>query len=542
VQDVAGCGRDRADVNTVSFWNRLSTRLTALILVVVAVLAGAAIALLGRGFSLAQQGLVLMADGSTPADLDAIIRGTVINLTAVFLFTLVAATIFSRSLLTEPIASLAVGTRELAEGNLGVTLPATSNSELGELARSFNLMSLRLAERTRELTDSNEALKASEQRYAEALERTEQHVQERTVELTALLELSNSTAVTLELHPLLERILVRLDEAVPLAGAAVLELNASGELHLLVQRGSMGSRLLAGVTASHRELTEPFNEVVTELGVACLALPLVVRDRNLGLLVLTRSVTEPFRADQLRIASAFANQVAVALENANLYEQVHEQAAFEERQHLARELHESVFQALYGILLGEHTARKQLHDAPEKAGEALSYVENLAQAGLAEMRALIFELRPESLEKEGLTGALKKQLDALESRHELETEAELAAEPDLPLATKQVLFRIAQEAMHNIVKHARARHVHLRFKADSSMIMLSVRDDGQGFDPAGSFPGQLGLSSMRERTAALGGVLTLSSTPGGGTEVLVKIPAVPPEGSAASGEKPWRSS
>jgi signal transduction histidine kinase len=528
-------------MNTVSFWNRLSTRLTALILAVVAVLAGAAIALLGRGFSLAQQGLVLTADGSAPADLDVIIRGTVINLTAVFLFTLVVATIFSRSLLTEPIASLAVGTRELAEGNLGVTLPATSNSELGELARSFNLMSLRLAERTRELTDSNEALRASEQRYAEALELTEQRVGERTAELAALLELSNSTAVTLELHPLLERILLRLNETVPHAGAAVLELDALGQLRLLVQRGRIGAKLLEQIAAASRErLAEPLNEVLPEPETAFLTLPLVVRDRNLGLLVLVRSMAEPFRADQLRIASAFANQVAIALENANLYEQVHEQAAFDERQHLARELHDSVSQALYGILLGAHTARKQLQEAPEKAGEALSYVENLAQAGLAEMRALIFELRPESLEKEGLIGAFKKQLDALESRHELETQAELAAEPNLPLATKQVLFRIAQEALHNIVKHARARRVEFRFEADSETILLAVRDDGLGFDPSGSFPGQLGLSSMRERTAALGGVLTVSSTKGQGTEVLVQIPTVPPEGSL-SGEKPWRT-
>src|SRR5699024_5691832 len=149
-------------------------RLTLLILAVVAVLAGAATALLARGFSLAQQGLVQGVEGATPADLDAIIRSPVINLIAEFLFTLVAAPVFSRSPLADPIASLVVAPRELAEGHLGVTLPVTSGSELGELARSFNSMSLRLAERTRELTDSNEALRASEQRYAEALELTEQ--------------------------------------------------------------------------------------------------------------------------------------------------------------------------------------------------------------------------------------------------------------------------------------------------------------------------------------------------------------------------------
>ena len=469
-----------------------------MILVIVAVLAGAAIALLARGFNLAQQGL-LNADGMAGADIDAIIRGTVINLVAVFMFTLVAATIFSRTLLTEPIEQLARGVREVHEGNLGVTLPVTSSSELGQLARSFNNMSERLAERTRDLTESNEALRASEQRYAEALEHTEQRVAERTVELRALLELSNSTALTLELHPLLDSILDRLGEAVPHDGAAVLELDHSGNLKTVVKHGVGEGRHLS--------------------------LPLVVRDKRLGRLVLFRTGDSEFDEDQRSIASAFANQVAIALENDNLYEQVHERAAFEERQHLARELHDSVSQALYGILLGAHTAQKQLKTAPDKAGEALSYVENLAQAGLAEMRALIFELRPEALERDGLVGALRKLLDALETRHELNTHGELGEEPDLPLSSKQVVYRIAQEATHNIVKHAHARNVWLSLAQTADGHRLTVRDDGLGFDPELDYTGQLGLKSMRERSGGLGGRLEITSSDGGTTVELVLPPS-----------------
>lgn len=480
----------------VPFLQRLSTRLTALILGVVGVLAGAAIALLARGFNLAQQGL-LNPDGSAGGDLDAIIRGTVINLLAVFLFTLVAATIFSRNLLTEPIEQLARGVSELQEGNLGVKLPVTSSSELGELARSFNLMSERLAERTRALTESNEALRASEQRYAGALEQTEQRVQERTVELRALLELSNSTALTLDLHPLLDSILDRLNEAVPHDGAAVLELDQHGSLKPLVVRGQ-------------REGTD-------------LSLPLVVREKKLGRLVLFREGAG-FDTDSRTIASAFANQVAIALENDNLYDQVQEQAAYEERQHLARELHDSVSQALYGILLGAHTAQKQLESSPQKAAEALTYVENLAQAGLAEMRALIFELRPEALQRDGLTGAMRKQLDALESRHELNAHGELGEEPDLPLSTKQVIYRIAQEATHNVVKHAQASNVWVSLGAVADGYRLVVRDDGRGFDPELDYSGQLGLKSMRERAAALGGKLDIRSSSGEGTIVELVLP------------------
>lgn len=510
-------------MNGVPFFHRLSTRLTLLILAVVAVLTGAAIALLARGFSLAQRGLLEGVGTASAADLDAVIRGTVINLIAVFLFTLVAATIFSRSLLTEPISSLMVATRELAEGNLGVTLPVTSTSELGELARAFNQMSLRLAEGTRELTDSNAALRASEQRYAEALELTEQRVQERTAELAALLELSNAIALTLELHPLLDRILDRLHEAVGDRGAVVLERAHDGTLTVLARRGRLP--LEAEELAPNGPLGPGVAGVVGLTAGTVFVAPLTVRERELGLLLLSPPAGERFREEQVRIANAFANQAAVALENDKLYDQVHEQAALEERQHLARELHDSVSQALYGILLGAHSAQKQLRTAPDRAEEALAYVEHLAQAGIAEMRALIFELRPEALERDGLVGALKRQLDALESRHSLETNADLGSEPELPLATKQVLFRIAQEAIHNVVKHARAERVRVRLASDAERVRLEVEDDGVGFDTSERFPSRLGLRSMRERAGALGGALELTSGPGSGTLVVVEVPA-----------------
>jgi len=151
-------------------------------------------------------------------------------------------------------------------------------------------------------------------------------------------------------------------------------------------------------------------------------------------------------------------------------------------------------------------------------------VENLAQAGIAEMRALIFELRPESLEKEGLTGALHKQLDALEARHALETSFRLEVEPELPFATKQVLYRVGQEALHNVVKHARASKVRLALWEEAGQVRLEVVDDGVGFDPSETFPGHLGIRSMRERVEALGGTLTLQSSAGRGTRVTASVP------------------
>ena len=493
-------------MRAIPFLNRLNTRLTLLILAVVAVLAFATAVLLVRGFNLSQQGVEALAQGDildpeAIPEVSTIISSTLINLIAIFLFTMVGAALFSRTLLTEPIAQLVRGTRELASGNLGVTLPITASSELGLLAENFNQMSLALAE---------------------ARELLEQRVQERTSDLRALLELSNSTALSLELLPLLNEILERLMGAVGAQSVVVYEADPDGALAELASRGE---RRTVGNDAAAAALASRKAESRNDEG-ALLALPLVVRDAVLGALQIEHAAGDHFSDDRVRLATAFANQVAVALENTYLYEQALEKAAYGERQHLARELHDSVSQALYAILLGTHTAQRQLGRAPDKASEALTYVESLAQAGIAEMRALIFELRPESLEEEGLVGVLRKQLDAMESRHGLETSLRLPDEPDLPFASKQVLFRVAQEALHNIVKHARASKVRLELVAEQGLLRLSVDDDGVGFDTdtSAAAPGHLGLTSMRERLAAVAGTLTIDSDPGVGTNVTATLP------------------
>ena len=140
------------------------------------------------------------------------------------------------------------------------------------------------------------------------------------------------------------------------------------------------------------------------------------------------------------------------------------------------------------------------------------------------MRALIFELRPESLAAEGLVIALEKQAAALQARHGLAVDVSLCAEPDAPLDVKEAVYRIAQEALHNIVKHARAKRVALGLSHDPGGVTLLIYDDGVGFDPAGPFPGHLGQRSMRERASRLGGTLTIQSGAGSGTRIEVHLP------------------
>ena len=161
---------------------------------------------------------------------------------------------------------------------------------------------------------------------------------------------------------------------------------------------------------------------------------------------------------------------------------------------------------------------------PDLAGKPLDYILSLARAGMAEMRALIFELRPESLEKEGLVAALEKQTAAIEARHGVEVDASLGNEPDAPLQVKEALYRIAQEAMHNTVKHGHASQITLSLERSAEQLRLVVHDNGRGFDVSATFPGHLGLISMRERAARGNGSFQIESGPDNGTRIVVEMP------------------
>ncbi len=219
-----------------------------------------------------------------------------------------------------------------------------------------------------------------------------------------------------------------------------------------------------------------------------------------------------------------------------LSEQAQQLAAFQERQRLARELHDSVSQLLYCINMGAITAREALDFDPGEAIAPLEYVIAMTEAGLAEMRALIFELRPESLASEGVIAAITKQVAVLRAHYKLSVDAQLIEEPPLSMECKQALYRITQEALHNIVKHACASTVTLRLTRQKGELILEICDDGKGFDPTSPFPGHLGLLSIKERTAQMGGTCTIESAPARGTYFRVCIPIPPNEEPEAVGE------
>ena len=256
-----------------------------------------------------------------------------------------------------------------------------------------------------------------------------------------------------------------------------------------------------------------------------IAVPLLYQGRALGALAGYYARGYELGDTEVAFLRIVASQAATTLEIVRLFGLAQQKAALEERQRLARELHDSVSQALYGIALGAQTALDLLKKEPAAAAEPLRYVQRLAEAGLAEMRALIFELRPESLEREGLVAALRRQAALLRARYEIDVVENLGEEPDLTARAKESLFRIVQEAMQNIAKHSRATHVNIQLELTDSTVWLEIVDDGVGFDATREFPGHLGLQSMRERAAAIGAKLELTSSPGHGTWIAVTLAA-----------------
>ena len=218
-----------------------------------------------------------------------------------------------------------------------------------------------------------------------------------------------------------------------------------------------------------------------------------------------------------------ANQLAIALQGAQLEAARAELAKLEERQRLARELHDSVSQALYAIVLDLSAAQELRTIDPSRLVEILADARAVAESGLTEMRSLIFELRPESLERDGLIAALNRGVAAVQARYRIPIRATLGPEPKIPIATKEVLYRVAQEALQNSAKHAGARGLIILLDTGPDDVSLRVGDDGHGFDAQASFPGHLGLRSMQERVASVGGVLDIRSNRHG-TEVSVRIP------------------
>lgn len=239
-----------------------------------------------------------------------------------------------------------------------------------------------------------------------------------------------------------------------------------------------------------------------------------------------------FDERDVEILCVFAKHAAVAIENARLYAGADRLAHLEERNRIARELHDSVSQSLFTLVLMADGLRNLIHTGHEQAAPTVELIYQTARDTLTEMRALIYELRPAALEGEGLITALRKLAGAIQARHGLPVEVRQFGVQHLTPAQEEALYRIAQEALYNVIKHAQASRAEVELHLADNEIRLIVMDNGIGMQAQAARPGQikplgsggLGFSTMRERAEQLGGRFFVSQAPRRGLHVGVQLP------------------
>jgi signal transduction histidine kinase len=285
--------------------------------------------------------------------------------------------------------------------------------------------------------------------------------------------------------------------------------------------------LLPELRAEEREAGGP---LLARAGSAVL-LPLTAESTRLGVIVLAHAASEHFTPASLPFLEVVASQVSLAVANANAYRQSEELAITEERARIAREVHDGVAQSLAFSALKLDLVAKLLERDPATAARELSEATATVREMIKEIRRAIFALRPVDLERYGFLETLRRYTVDFGQQNGLTIELDLEPLPQLSMKSEAVLFRIFQEAMHNVAKHAGASRVSVRVGGDSDgRVQVEVCDDGRGFDLAAvgdrvTSAGGLGLRQMHERVEARGGTLDVESRPGAGTRVRATVPA-----------------
>lgn len=264
-----------------------------------------------------------------------------------------------------------------------------------------------------------------------------------------------------------------------------------------------------------------------EEGVNSLNAPIRSRGMTIGMISLIGECLQSSDSELIRLTTSIADEIGLAVENSRQHRQSTEMHILQERQRLARDLHDSVSQTLYGLVLSADIGKKLLKIKEYNTLEnTLVDIESFALQSLREMRLMLFELRPLSFESEGLTGALKLRLNTVEARAGMQTSLEVNGENLITSPLDLELYRIATEALNNALKHSRATRVDVRLNADteSRLCTLEIIDNGSGFNQENRNPGGIGLTSMQERAARTGGELTIVSDGIKGTIIRFECP------------------
>ena len=378
----------------------------------------------------------------------------------------------------------------------------------------------------------------------------QQQVEAHTREQFTLLEISQTLASALELQPAL--ILDQLQVIIEYTHAALFALEDSALVALAV-RGPQyldhaapfhvrlnGPGTLATLFNEHRPIriadvwsTDPAAQFLRSLlndqaavlleGVqAWMWVPLAVKGRIIGGVGVAHAERDYFTAHHADLALTVANQAAITMVNAELYGRAQTLAAQHERQRLAQNLHDAVNQSLFSAgLIAEVLPRLWERD-PDEGRQSLEDLRRLTRGALAEMRALLAELRPSILTDTDLGDLLRQLGSAFTGRTNIPVAVTVAGQDSLPTGVHVAFYRVCQEGLNNIAKHAEANQVAIHLRQDPSAVEVRLCDDGCGFDPAHTTPGRSGLSMMRERAQAVGAVLSITSQPSQGTEITIR--------------------
>jgi PAS domain S-box-containing protein len=401
--------------------------------------------------------------------------------------------------------------------------------------------------------------KQAEEALQHAHDELEIRVRERTAaerEQRTLAEALRQTAAllnsTLKLDEVLNRILSEIERVVPHDSANII-LIENDQANMVRFRGrteqsSSPEPLLTPTMSIHdmsgglkimRQSMEPLiikNTASSKIWVkspgtawvgSYLGAPILIENEVIGFINLNSAVPEFFNEIQAERLKVFADQAALAIKNARLYERAQELAALEERQRLARDLHDAVSQTLWTASMITDVLPSLWIQDQNEAHDSLKKLQKLVRGALAEMRILLLELRPAALVRTSMEDLMVQLSQAVMSRKNLDVRVHVEGDISLSSKVQVGIFRLAQESLNNIVKHAHATQVDLDLKMNNDSLVLSISDNGRGFDLGQKEAAGLGLEIMRERADSIGAELRIISEVGEGTHVYIVWPAKP---------------
>jgi len=272
--------------------------------------------------------------------------------------------------------------------------------------------------------------------------------------------------------------------------------------------------------------TEHFSPGVDPLALhgyrARLTMPIEIKRAIYGGLMLCYTKPRNFSDEEVALVQSMADQTALVIENARLRTQIELSAVAAERNRLARDLHDAVTQTLFAVSIIAEVLPKLWERKPEEGRRRLDELRELTRGALAEMRTLLLELRPGKLVEVQLAQLLRQLADALSARARVQVNLEIIGAAELAPDTKVAFYRVAQEALNNVAKHARARRVQITMQQTVELASLRIHDDGCGFIFETITPEHLGLGIMRERAEDIGAILHVSSAPNQGTTISIQ--------------------